>query len=701
MNAPRDSTSPSFWAKARTSHFKLLHLATLCSLAIAEPIYHRLSDQADYLADPEVTTSSLLILVLLLSFILPGIMFLPLWLLNRGHGRRSEELHQVEITILLACLLLPMLQRMPWMPEWLMVIGSLLLAGLGTLAYVNWEVCRRFVTVCSPCIVAIPLMFLIGLPMFAEPEVKADRSLKPTAAVPVVMVVFDEFCGSSLLTPEREIDARRFPNFAALAQESTWFRNASAVSPYTMSALPAILTGRYPTADSKDIRASSQNLFLTLANHGYEMAAFEPVSRLYPHSLAVSGQRANLCQQTLRLMSTVGTVYLYHLLPKQFEILLPPIPRAWFSWNDSRQVDPQARRGVFHYAWSDDRHRQFQHFLNCMDSTSGSVLYFGHFVMPHYPWCYLPSGTAYASDQFNQALDCVDPDADVIPDEFATTQDHQRHLLQVMFVDRLLGQLLDRLTEVGIRDRCLLIVTADHGISFRTGRGRRGLTIDTADDILSIPLFIKLPAQSAGVQVDSVAESVDVLPTIADVLGMDLTSTPDGQSLFGTSQKKQTLRVTPGTGIPMEFDPAILTDSSTPRVIRSRFGDSADPLSIYRIGPYPELIGRAVADLPQSTLPPVMIQSIPVNNSRANLNEPLIPCWWKGNVTGSSETPLILAVAVDGIIQATTRAYPITESVARWSVMVPEAAFPSHQEEISIYLVSAPPFHLTPCQRSD
>jgi hypothetical protein len=60
----------------------------------------------------------------------------------------------------------------------------------------------------------------------------------------VVVVIFDEFPSTSLLGSNHHIDAVRYPNFAALARGSTWFRNATSVSDTTFAAVPSILDGR-------------------------------------------------------------------------------------------------------------------------------------------------------------------------------------------------------------------------------------------------------------------------------------------------------------------------------------------------------------------------------------------------------------------------------------------------------------------------
>ncbi len=108
-----------------------------------------------------------------------------------------------------------------------------------------------------------------------------------------------------------------------------------------------------------------------------------------------------------------------------------------------------------------DQAARFEEFLD--DMTSGnSRLYYAHVPLPHIPYQYYPSGRQYLGwgglegqeDElwFDQAL---------------AEQGYQRHLFQVEYVDRLLGHLLDRLEQVGILDEAILVVTADHGASFR------------------------------------------------------------------------------------------------------------------------------------------------------------------------------------------------------------------------------------------
>ena len=125
------------------------------------------------------------------------------------------------------------------------------------------------------------------------------------------------------------------------------------------------------------------------------------------------------------------------------------------------------------------------------------------------------------------------------PAEYWTTeswpvlQNYQRYLLQVGYVDGLIGRVLRRLDREGLYDRSLIVVVADHGVSFRAGEGRRPVTPNNLADITNIPLFVKYPNQTTRGVDSRLVRSVDILPTIADVLGIRLPWKVDGVSLLG------------------------------------------------------------------------------------------------------------------------------------------------------------------------
>jgi arylsulfatase A-like enzyme len=101
---------------------------------------------------------------------------------------------------------------------------------------------------------------------------------------------------------------------------------------------------------------------------------------------------------------------------------------------------------------------------------------------------------------------------------------------EVAYADAMIGRLLDRLRAGGLLDRTLIVVTADHGESLGDhGETTHGLF--AYDATLAVPLIVKGPGVGQGV-VDSTAGHADVLPTIADLLGIASPSGIDGVSLI-------------------------------------------------------------------------------------------------------------------------------------------------------------------------
>jgi arylsulfatase A-like enzyme len=102
---------------------------------------------------------------------------------------------------------------------------------------------------------------------------------------------------------------------------------------------------------------------------------------------------------------------------------------------------------------------------------------------------------------------------------------------EVTMVDRWLGQLLDRLDALGLRDNTLLVFLADHGHLL----GEHGLTGKLANalypELMDLPLMIRHPRAIPGHRVNELVYNVDVVPTILAATGAELRGPVDGQDL--------------------------------------------------------------------------------------------------------------------------------------------------------------------------
>jgi arylsulfatase A-like enzyme len=91
------------------------------------------------------------------------------------------------------------------------------------------------------------------------------------------------------------------------------------------------------------------------------------------------------------------------------------------------------------------------------------------------------------------------------------------------------------LEEIGLADRTLVVVTSDHGEElddhYRAHTADHGHSM--RDPLLMVPLVIYDPTRAyAQPQVTAQVRLIDVVPTIAEILGAEIATTIDGRSLL-------------------------------------------------------------------------------------------------------------------------------------------------------------------------
>ncbi len=100
----------------------------------------------------------------------------------------------------------------------------------------------------------------------------------------------------------------------------------------------------------------------------------------------------------------------------------------------------------------------------------------------------------------------------------------------VSYQDDVLRQLVEKLQADGIWDQTMLIITADHGDE-QWEDGRVGHGASTRDMLVHVPLLIHYPPMIPAGKFVEGTDVVDVVPTIADVLGVPHDPQWQGESL--------------------------------------------------------------------------------------------------------------------------------------------------------------------------
>jgi hypothetical protein len=648
-------------------------LAVLSAFALAQPLLDILGKNPEFFTARRSSSSDVVLFALFLVFVPPAVLLAVELLVRLASRRAGEAVHLVFVAGLVAVVVLHALTNRASLSGTLPLVVAGAVGVLGALLYLRAAPVGSFLTVLAPAPLVFLALFLFDSPasklvFVKHPHVKAATVRSDT---PVVLIVFDEFAPVALMNREERVDAVRYPNFAALARHSTWYRSATTVQWLTEQAVPAVLTGILPPENRTllPIYADHPHNVFTLLGGSYRVRAVESLTQLCPQKICREKRGASpaaVSDATGSLASDAGIVYLHLLLPKPYSERVPAISDSWgnFGQHEARPVKNVAGR-------IEPCGRNVCRFASLFSSDHRPTLYALHSLLPHVPYLYLPSGRRYGV----QAPALRGIRDGVFKEAWPAEQGYQRFLLQTEYTDRALGFLMRRLKAKGIYDRALVIVTADHGVSYRIGEPRRRPTPGNLQDIAFVPLFVKLPGQHRARIDDGFAQTIDVVPTIARVLGARLPWHVDGRPLDGrrlAADGTVSVRLGDGTAQSARLSDLRARRARALRDQLARFGSTRR--SLYRIGPERGLIGRSLAQLQveRSQEAGVELEGQALFGF-VDRRTDLLPAWVEGRLIGRHGQHEELAIAVDGRVAATTWSFKGVDGTG-FDAMVPEQA---------------------------
>ena len=699
MTPPRGS--PGAWTRA-------LHVFVIASFAVAQPVYDLLSRQPEFFVFQHAGPETILGLVLALSVALP-LGLVAMVRLGRLAGERTERgLHGLVLAVGIGLIVLPLARSVEAVPGIALVYAALIAGAAVAALYASFAPVRLFLTLLGPAVLVFPASFLAFSPvadlLVREGRTPAHEQAPVRRPAPIVFVVFDELPTSSLMDASERIDAERYPAFAALASEATWYRRATTVSESTYEALPAIVSGRLPRPGLLPHAIDHPRTLFTLLAGTHRMHAAGALVQLCPQDLCVLDDPRSAADRLAGILSDLAIVFPHLVLGPDLRALLPPIDHTWQGFGAGRAERGLEATGLGHARRRVrrshvDRLEKAMGFLERIGSGDRPGLWFLHVLLPHSSFTYLPSGRSYGEADGMPGLTGDRRETKRhAADEWNVEQSYQRHLLQVGALDRFVGALVDRLKDVGIYDRSLVVLTADHGVSFRAGEHVRHATQTTFQDILAVPLFIKAPFQREGRIDDRPTELVDIVPSVAHLLETRLPWPVDGRSLFeevsGQEGREGVTKVYRShTPEPAAFT-GLAQAMARAALRRDRlFGSGPWYPRLYARGPHGALVGRAVSEVPDAQASGIEVTvDRAARFSSVDPDSGLVPARVTGQVAspGSDPSSVALAVAVNGTIQAVTEPWkvPIGGREGLWSAMVPETAFRPGRNAVEVFTIS-------------
>lgn len=666
-------TAPTAWDIS-------VSLVVLFNLAVAQPLLDLVGRHPPFLIAHDASRVQIWVLLLSLTLFVP-VALAGLAVLLRTIAPLAGRIFQTAVlALLIAVILLRIFSELLGALPGGLLLAIALGAGLAGGHYFHErERARTFLRIGAP----LPLI-VIGLFAFASPAsgllfpeaVRSPGGSQATRNVPVVVLLFDELPVASMMTLDGEIDGELFPNFERLSRDATWFRDATTVHDMTTQAVPPILSGTYPTRDDLPIYSDYPDNLFTLLGESHRVAAVEPVTALCPTTYC--GEKA---AETSALVSDLWILFNHIYLPDDLSGWLPALGDTWagFDAHGDRVTDPRDPRRVVR---GSDRAAHADRFVELIRPEPESSLYFLHLTLPHVPWEYLPSGHRYLQEDVPAKAP-----GGWLHDEWLLTQAYQRHLLQSQFADRILGRIVERLEQTGLYRRALVVALADHGITIEGGMPHRDGSPDSIGSVASVPLFVKEPFQGRSGVVDDPVETIDVVPTIVDVLDIETDADFDGHSLLG-DRDPQRRREMPLEGFTIGPGRAAVTE-----IVKLKYellGDRwSDPFSFVPAG-VADLVGREVNDLRVSS----SAGDVELVNADAyediDPSSKACPCLIEGRFGATPDREVPVAIAVNGVVVAVTQNSveddPFVDPL-RFSALVAPEVFRAGSNDVAFFVI--------------
>lgn len=689
--------------KFRGRGFGFWHFLTFYTLAVSQPVFNLLGKNIEFFLSRESSLLEIGLYVAVVAAAIPAMLYAFSLALSALSQRLQPFI--VATWVLLFCVLFVMLAAKNFgiADGGVSILIAIALGGLLALLYHRRTYFYRLMTYMVAIVILSPALLLwqsyqsLAVGVGGEVgEVQVART-----DIPVFLMVLDELPLSSLLDKTGAIDALRYPGFARFSKVSTWYKNASAVADSTILAIPAILTGTRPQPSEEGSETSAtaanypRNLF-TLLGQSHRIHADESVTRLCAKMRCnqSAGKQLGIATKTYSAVVDSAVVYAHQLLPASLVRHLPPINSTWGGF----------QRGVGKFPWEGLFFipEQVDETLAIVSKATANDVHYIHLNLPHHPWIFYPSGKRYRSGYFAKDLtplgvDWFHSDGHLWQnDEDLLAVSRQRQEMQIAYSDKIFSQYLDAIEASGQFDNALVILTADHGSNIAPGELFRWTQENNLEELMSIPLFVKYPQQRRAQQNLQNAESIDVLPTVVDILGIEHPWRFDGHSLRDlenkTTKTKTIMRKIPSTSSEANKERGFLLTTSSIDIFDRTWRDDAtserhraDPLYRFDRSYDKDWLGRRTSEL--ETVSGERLAKVRALRrlKRVDLKDIFIPGYLRMSIPKERESESFkVLIALNGVIHATR--FVGSGSTGQIDVVLPEGAFVQGKNDLAVYI---------------
>ena len=277
------------------------------------------------------------------------------------------------------------------------------------------------------------------------------------------------------------------PAIDRLAEDSLLFTRAVSSAPWTPPSMAALLTGRHPA-----------ELGYAEARRAPNLPVLEPDFVMLPEALRANGYRTAAFVSHHMFGSAFGFDQGFDVFDEEDaqghgHVSSPSLLEKAVRWLDANGEEP------------------FFLLVHFFDPHYDYVLH------PQYPFD-LDRGRLGSYATIERLLEAAPTMTDADLSAVVSLYDSE-----IRFTDAHIGRLLDRLRETNRYDPALIVVVADHGEEFMDrGTYWIGHSRTLYEELVHVPLLIKLPGSIGAGRVEQTVGLIDLVPSLVAYLELDV-----------------------------------------------------------------------------------------------------------------------------------------------------------------------------------
>ncbi len=385
-------------------------------------------------------------------------------------------------------------------------------------------------------IINVFIVLLLNINMEETPlrsGLNVNSPLKGTNHPSVILITLDTFRADHMSLYGYERDTT--PNIRKFSEEATTYTNAIAASDLTLSTHASIFTGLYARQHGahtgfvedllgwgRPLDTKFKTLTEILVDNGY-------LSMGVVGNYGYLGGYFGLDQGFDYFDERKGVPFLGYVKPFYVRqgvqnILIKFVPPAYFDllFRKAEEINGEAF-----------------HLINKVNQNNQPFFLFINYMDAHWPYIPPPPFDTLYPGKAGRKITTVAREKlaqEALTLRKSVTAEERNHFISqydggIAYIDFHFGKLLEMLREKSIYDNTLIVITSDHGETFG-GNNFIDHGVSVYQNQTHVPLIIKYPGSKKKIVEEKTVSSVDILPTILDVLDFETPKDVHGESLL-------------------------------------------------------------------------------------------------------------------------------------------------------------------------